>query len=295
MPIDVEKLLCFPIPVGRQILTPRDAALYALSIGMGRDPLDGDQLRYVDPVQGPVVMPAMVLVMAHPGFWLAHPESGVDPTAVLHASQSFEILAPLPINGMIESRTRITSTLDKGPGKAALIVSETELKDSSERVFARLDRTTFVRNGGGFGGASGPSAPPEEPLPPDAPDAVVDLPTGREQALLYRLNGDLNPLHSDPDVARKAGFPAPILHGLATMGVVAHAVLRTLAGYQADRIRSLSLRFASPVFPGETIRTELWKGGQFRVRVVDRNLTVAGSGRATIAPAKNPSASENVA
>ncbi|MGV7121288.1 MaoC/PaaZ C-terminal domain-containing protein [Sphingopyxis sp. 550A] len=278
MPIDAEKLLRFAIPSVRQAMTPKDAAFYALSIGMGRDPIDRKQLPFVDPLAGPAAMPAMALVLAHPGFWLGHPDSGVDPLAVLHAGQALELFGPVPVAGDVESQTRITHLVDKGPGKAALIHSETELAGADGIRFARLDRTTFIRGGGGFGGSDSGPVKASPPQPEGDPDLAVDLPTGREQALIYRLNGDLNPLHSDPDVAAKSGFDQPILHGLCTMGVIVHALLRGLLDYRADRLRAVSLRFASPVIPGETIRTEIWKSGAFRARVVERDVVVADQG-----------------
>lgn len=285
MPIDIDKLMALPIPTVRQTLTPRDIGLYALSVGMGRDPLDARQLAYVDPLQGPAVMPAMVLVMAHPGFYLGHPDSGVDPKGVLHADQSFDILGPLPSGGEVESRTRITDVIDKGEGKAALILAETELRDGAGRPFARLNRTTFIRGGGGFGGSSEPKAPVDScPAPQGAPDHVIDLATDPDQALLYRLNGDLNPLHSDPDLARKLGFDRPILHGLCTMGVVTHALLQALGDYRADALTRVQLRFAKPVYPGETIRTEIWNDGSFRALVPARDTLVIDGGFAALRP-----------
>jgi acyl dehydratase len=279
VPIDIDKLMKFNVPDARQSLVPKDVALYALSVGLGRDPRDEAQLPFVDPLKGPLVMPSMVLVMAHPGFWIAHPESGIDPKAVLHAAQGFEILGPLPQSGDVVSRTRVTDIVDKGEGKAALIDTETELRDSQDRLFARLGRTTFIRGGGGFGGKD--QAKVEQDIAPQSPaDIVVDLETGVEQALIYRLNGDLNPLHSDPAVARKAGFDAPILHGLCTMGVVTHALLRSLTGYRGELLRSMRLRFSKPVFPGETIRTEIWKDGSFRALV--RGCAVVEGGRVHI-------------
>lgn len=281
MPIDLAKLMNFEIPVGRQVVTPEAIALYALSVGVGRDPLNLDQLPYVDPLRGPVVMPSMVLIMAHPGFWMADPRSGVDPEAILHASQSFTILGELPGAGVVESRSRVTEVFDKGPGGAALIGTVTDLYDETSRAFARLERVTFVRNGGGFGGQP-PPARPRETAPDTAPDQVVDLATDPFQALLYRLNGDLNPLHSDPAVAARAGFAAPILHGLCTMGVVTHAVLAARARYRSQALRSLRLRFVSPVFPGETIRTEIWRDGRFRALVPARETVVVDGGSAEL-------------
>lgn len=279
MSIEIDKLMALPIPAVRQELTPNAIALYALSIGMGRDPLDARQLPYVDPLRGPVVMPAMALVMAHPGFYLGDPASGVDPKSVLHADQAIEILGPIPVAGAVASQTRITDVIDKGEGKPALILAETELSDSEGRAFARLNRTTLIRGGGGFGGSPDPKTPaPRCPAPEGPPDHVVYLDTGAEQALLYRLNGDLNPLHSDPKLARKLGFDRPILHGLCSMGIVTHAALRALGDYRADSLRSIRLRFAKPVYPGETIRTELWNDGSFRALVPTRDTVVIDGG-----------------
>ncbi len=283
MPIDIDKLMALQIPSVQQALTPEAVALYALSIGMGRDPLDARQLAYVDPLQGPVVMPAMVLVMAHPGFYLGDPASGVDPKGVLHADQAIEILGPIPAAGEVASQTRITDVIDKGEGKPALILAKTELSDSEGRAFARLNRTTFIRGGGGFGGSPDAKFPaPQRTAPEGPPDHIVDLETGAEQALLYRLNGDLNPLHSDPELARKLGFDRPILHGLCSAGIVTHAALRALGDYRADSLRSIRLRFAKPVYPGETIRTEIWNDGSFRALVPARDTVVIDGGFAVI-------------
>ena len=284
MMIDIEKLKAFPIPQVRETLTPNGIALYALSIGLGRDPLDRDPLRFVDPLQGPEVVPSMVLVMAHPGFWMGDPASGVDPKAVLHASQAFEILAELPGSGEVESRTHITDIIDKGEGKAALVQAETQLRDETGTLFARLNRTFFIQNGGGFGGSPGERMTrPGQPQTP--PNHTIDMKTHPEQALLYRLNGDFNPLHSDPDIAVRAGFDRPILHGLCTMGVAYHAILKSLAAYQPDRLRSIRLNFSKPVFPGETIRTEIWNDGRFQARVVERDVIVIEGGQVETARA----------
>ncbi|WP_313802278.1 MaoC/PaaZ C-terminal domain-containing protein [Sphingobium sp.] len=278
MPIDAEKLLNFEIPRVRQKVTPRDAAFYALSVGMGHDDAHRAQQSFIDPLAGPLPMPSMTLVMAHPGFWLGHPDSGVDPVAVLHGRQSIAITGALPVDAEVESETRITGLIDKGPGKAALILTETQISDATGLPFARLDRTTFIRGGGGFGGSDAPISPAPPTLQGE-PALSIDLATRREQALLYRLNGDLNPLHSDPDIAARAGFERPILHGLCTMGFILHAILRGCLDYRPDRLRSVSLRFAAPVLPGETIRTEIWNDGSFRARVVERDLIVADEGR----------------
>jgi acyl dehydratase len=282
MTLDPGKLLAFNIPRPRQTVSPRDVAYYALSIGFGHDPLDLRQLDFVDCNRPIKVVPTMALTLAHPGFWLSDPESGVDASGVLHADQQLELLAPLPVDAAVTSQSRITDLVDKGPGKAALLRTETWIEDETGKRLARLLRTTLLRGGGGFGGANEPSQP-TRPIPDREPDHVVDLPTRPEQALLYRLNGDLNPLHAEPGFATKAGFERPILHGLCTMGTVCHALLRALADYDESRLTMMRLRFAGVVLPGETIRTEIWSDGSFRARVVARNAVVVDDGTAVLA------------
>lgn len=277
MTLDPTKLLAFNIPRSRQTISPRDVAYYALSVGFGHDALDDRQLDFVDCNRAIKVVPTMALTLAHPGFWLGDPDSGVDASGVLHADQQLELFAPLPVEAVVKSRSRVVDLVDKGPGKAALLRTETWIEEETGKRLARLVRTTFLRGGGGFDGDNVPS-PPVRPLPEREPDHVVDLPTRPEQALLYRLNGDLNPLHSDPEFARKAGFERPILHGLCTMGIVCHALLRALADYDERRLTMIRLRFASAVLPGETVRTEIWSDGSFRARVLERDAVVVDQG-----------------
>lgn len=284
MAIDYEKLLNFPIPDVRQRLTPRDAVFYALSIGLGQDPMDPRQLDFVDHHRAREAIPSMATVLCHPGFWLRDPGTGVDHVRLVHGEQSIELHRPLPVEGEFVGRTRVTGIVDKGPGKGALLYSEKEVRDAAGTLYATTRATTFLRGDGGFGGPTGPVRKPH-PVPDSAPDLTVDLPTRPEQALYYRLNGDDNPLHSDPRVAEAAGFPRPILHGLCTLGVVTHALLRALADYRTSELRALELRFSAPVFPGETIRTEIWRSGAFRARVVERDRIVVDNGRAVFARA----------
>ena len=281
--IDRDALLNFPIPEVRRRLTPRDAVFYALSVGLGQDPTDPRQLDYVDAHRALRVLPSMAVVLGHPGFWLADPATGVDALRLVHGEQSITLHAPLPAAGEIIGRTRVTGLVDKGPGKGALLYTEKTLTEAvSGDLLAVAGSTTFLRGDGGFGGPDGPVRPPN-PVPDTPPDIVADLPTRPEQALLYRLNGDDNPLHADPAVASRAGFPRPILHGLCTLGVVAHALLRELGHYEAASMKSLSLRFSAPVYPGETIRTEIWRGGAFRARVLERDVVVVSNGAAVFA------------
>ena len=279
--IDYERLMAYPIPEVRQHLTTRDTILYALSIGLGADPMDTRQLDFVDHHRPLLAMPSLALVLAHPGFWVQG-DTGIDAVRVVHGEQSITLHAVLPTAGEIVGRTRVTGLVDKGPGRGALMYTQKQVFDGAGRLLATADSTTFMRGDGGFGGPAGPVKPPH-PAPEGEPDLVVDLPTRPEQALYYRLNGDDNPLHADPAFAARAGFPRPILHGLCTMGVVVHALVRALCDYDPAALRSVGLRFSAPVFPGETIRTEIWRDGGFRARVVERDSIVVSNGRAVTA------------
>jgi len=281
--IDYDRLLRFAIPEVRQTLTKRDAALYALSVGFGHDPMDAGQLDFVDHRRGLLAVPSVAVVLGYPGFWLSDPATGVDPKSVLHGEQSIELMRPLPVEGTIIGRTRVTELIDKGAGRGALLYSEKQVTDATSGELLAVTRsTTFLRGAGGFGGPSGP-VKAVHTLPDRNPDITVDLTTRPEQALIYRLNGDDNSLHASPEIARQAGFARPILHGLCTFGVACHALIRTLAQYRADGMKGMQARFSAPVFPGETIRTEIWRDGSFRCRVVERDVVVIDNGLALIA------------
>ena len=282
MPIVTETLLNFPIPERRQALRWQDSALYALSLGVGQDPMDVEGLRYVTEGAAMRALPTMPVVLGYPGFWQADPATGIDAVRLVAGEQSVELHAPLPIEGEIIGRSRVTGLVDRGAGKGALLYTAREVIDAGTGVkLATVEQTTFLRGDGGFGGPAGPVRKPA-PEPDGTPTVTLDLPTRPEMALLYRLNGDHNPLHSDPALAAKAGFPRPILHGLGTFGVVGRALLQTVCGGDPARFGKMACRFSSPVFPGETIRTEIWPdagGAAFRARVVERDVIVISNGR----------------
>ena len=280
MAIVYEKLINYPIPDVRQALRWQDVALYNFSVGLGQDPMDEKQLDFVYEPRLKV-MPSMPVVLGSPGFWSRNADTGIDWVKIVHGEQGLILHRPLPTEGEIIGRSRITGLVDRGEGKGALMYSEREvLSAATGEKLATLTSTSFLRGDGGYGGPSDPVRPPH-PEPDRAPDAALDLATRPEQALVYRLNADLNPLHIDPQIAKAAGFPRPILHGLCTFGTVCHALLRTLCDYRVEEFGRMDLRFSSPVFPGETIRTEIWNepgGAAFRARVVERDKVVVSNG-----------------
>ena len=279
MAIDYQALKDFDIPEVTQEFTRRDSILYALSVGLGAAPTDERQLDFVYE-RRLKAMPAMANVLAYAGFWLADPKTGVDAVRLVHGEQSMTLHAPLPVEGIVRAKTRVSEIIDRGAGKGALLYSGREILTADGTRLATVSGTVFLRGDGGFGGPAGPAKPPH-PTPERAPDAIVDLPTRPEAALLYRLNGDLNPLHIDPQVAARAGFARPILHGLCTFGVVAHALLRTCCDYAPEKFGRMDMRFSAPVFPGETIRTEIFHeegGAAFRARVIERDVIVGSNG-----------------
>jgi len=289
--IDPEQLLAWPFEEVVQQYTARDAMLYALSLGFGDDPLDERHLRHVleDRLR---VFPTMALVLAHPGPWTADPATGIDRKRVVHGEQSLVVHKPLPPSGTVRSRNRVVAVLDKGADKGAAIQTERQLHDAATgELLASIAGTTFCRGDGGFEARGGkPPAPaasgaPKVPPRPDrAPDAIASLPTRPQSALLYRLNGDYNMLHADPAAARTAGFDRPISHGLLSFGLCARMLEES---FGRMRLVSVGARFARPMFPGETLVTEMWRDGEdtlwFRALCEERNVEVLSHGRARLA------------
>jgi acyl dehydratase len=280
--IDPQKLLALELPPVEQSYDEHDTMLYALGVGMGIDPLDPEQLRFV--TEGALVaLPTMPVVLAYPrGFWNSA-QAGIDTLRVVHASERIELHANLPPAGRVRARLRVAGVTDKGADKGAIVATEREIFDAaSGALLATVRHVAFCRGDGGCGSAGRPLDPPHT-IPERPADVSVTLPTQPQTALIYRLSGDRNPLHSDPEFSRRAGFPRPILHGLATYGVIGHALLRALCGYDPARLRGMECRFTAPVFPGEAIRTDIWQDGavtRFRAFVDDR--VVADNGAAMI-------------
>jgi acyl dehydratase len=286
MTIVYVKLMALDIPAAEHTYTAKDCMLYALGVGLGHDPMNQDELPFVYE-KNLKVLPTMAAVLGYVGFWARDRDTGIDWVRIVNGEQGVTLHRPLAGQGTVIGRQRIVEVVDKGAGKGALVFSERKVTDKATGdLIATVTQTTFCRADGGFGGP--PRATPEpHPIPSRGPDAVCDLGTRPEAALIYRLTGDRNPLHAEPAIARQAGYPRPIMHGLGNFGVAGHAVLKTLCDYDPNRLVSFACRFSAPVFPGETIRTEMWRDGavvSFRSRVVERDVVAINNGRAEVRP-----------
>ena len=268
MSFDADRLRRWHVPATVQHLTRRDTAFYALSTGFGVDPLDRAILPFVDPTHPKLrASPSLALVLAYPGFWIADPALGVNAPTVLHLDQSIHIERPLPVEGTITGETTILDVLDRGEGRGALVVSDRVLSCDGQR-FARLVQTLLLRSEGGFAPVPDPIVPRHRV--PDRPaDRCVQVVLPDDAALFYRLNGDFNPLHSDPDVATRGGFARPIMHGMGTFGFVVRHLIATVCSDDADRIASVAMRFTAPGFPGDRFDLHLWDEGAFALIAAD--------------------------
>lgn len=258
----------------------KDSMLYALGIGMGADPHDLDQLSYVYEKELRA-MPTMALVLGCPGFWMHAPDTGLDWQHILHVAQSLTLHRALAPWGEVVGKTVVESIVDKR-SKGALLTTRHELFDAVTLApIASARASMLCRSDGHFAGGD-PAAPPEPPLPKGPPDVTCELPSFAQSALIYRLSGDDNPLHADIGVAQGAGFERPILHGLCTFGMVGHAALRSLCGYDPARLKTLSLTFSAPFYPGETLQTSFWKvapgRAAFQCHALERGVMVIKRG-----------------
>lgn len=288
--IDYDKAKAWRSGEVRQSYGARDTILYALGLGLGSDPLDPQQLRYVYEKEL-VALPTMAAVLASPGAWMRErTELGIDFLRLVHGEQGVTIHRPLAAAATVVGESRVVRLVDKGEGKGAVLHVEKQLRDAGDgALLATAEQVLFLRGDGGFSRGAGGDAPAEAPppMPESAPDAVLALPTRPEAALVYRLSGDLNPLHAEPAVAGKAGFARPILHGLATWGMAGRALVQLSCGHDPARLTALRARLTAPVYPGETLVLEAWrKSAQdiaFRMRVQERDVVVLNNGSARVA------------
>jgi len=273
-------MMAAPLETRRARIEARDAALYALGIGMGRDPMDARDLRYVCGEDG-AVFPTASTVLAD-GSMEVLEQLAVPVADVLHRAEYLTVHAPLRIGADLLLDSRLAGMGDAPSGRGSLIDVETIVRDAaSGSLLATLRRSMYLRGRVGLGTAT---VEPSVPLPELGERAAAQTLPG--QALLFRLNGDLNPLHSDPQAAREQGFERPILHGLCTYGMVAEALLRA-RGIAPDALREFTMRFTAPVYPGEALDIafgEDERGLHFTVHVADRQVKVADRGLLVVRP-----------
>ena len=260
-----------------------ETMLYAQSIGFGRDPLNQKELPYVYEQGRPLrTVPSMASVLVPDMF---PPDLGWNFTQVLHAEQRLQLHRPLPAAADLFINKRIVDVFDRGPRRGAMILFEADgrLAKDDTAIFT-LGMTVVARGDGGFGGVPG-SAPPPHRAPRREPDLSCEIGTRVDQALLFRLNGDRNPLHADPHTASEAGFQVPILHGLCTYGIACRAILQTICDYDYTLIEGFDARFSAPVIPGDTIRTDMWQDGNivsFSCSAVERDVIVMRNGKCAL-------------
>ncbi|MFE6757435.1 MaoC/PaaZ C-terminal domain-containing protein [Streptomyces sp. NPDC057684] len=265
MPIDAAKAVAAEPRSAEITWDHKDIQLYHLGLGAGTPATDPDELRYTLESRLHVLPSFATVAGAGMGVvgGLSAPGVDVNLAHVLHGGQTVELHRPIPVKGSATSTSRVAAVYDKG--KAAILVLRTEVADADGPLWTS-DAQIFVRGEGGFGGDRGPTTRLEAPT--GEPDRTVDRPVREDQALLYRLSGDWNPLHADPEFAKLAGFDKPILHGLCSYGMTLKAVVDTLLDGDVSRVRSYATRFTGVVFPGETLRIRMWRSeGRIQVTV----------------------------
>jgi acyl dehydratase len=282
--MDLNALINRKFPAIRQEYSAKDTILYALGVGAAADPMDRRQLPFVYE-HGLRIIPSQSSVIAFPGAWLTEPGLGVNYVRVLHGEQGVTFGRPLKPTARVRGEYEILGVDDKGPEKGAVVFFEKRIIDDEDGdLICRVQSTYFLRGDGGCG-SWGQALPAPSALPDRTPDKVIEAPTLPRQALIYRLSGDYNPVHADPAVAAKAGFDRPILHGLCSYGIVGLSLVLELCDGDPDRLTELFARFSKPVYPGETIRIELFFEGdlwRFRARAAERNEVVLDRGIARI-------------
>ena len=279
MPLNPNVVLDWPFEPVTETYDAQRTIIYALGIGAGATGAQSDlDLVYERDLKA---LPTMAVVLASERMWMDDPRTGITFTQILHGEQGLVIHRLLPSAGTVLSQSFIDGLYDKG-AKGAVLVTRRELRDAiTGEPIATVRATAFLRADGGFGGRS-EGQPAPHTLPSRTPDLELTIGTRLDQAMIYRLSGDLNPLHIDPEVARKAGFDRPILHGLCSYGIVGRALIEALCGGRPERLKRLDVRFSAPVYPGETLVIDLWREAAgraaFRVRVRERDIVVLNNG-----------------
>ena len=283
MPIHYDALMATSVSDEPFQYTEKDAMLYAIGVGFGSDPHNQRELPFVYEQRALRTVPSMASMLLS-GTLLD--DCGWDRDMVLHGEQRLELYRPLPPAAKLLGNHRVVAAYDRGANRGAKILIESEARLArDDTVLFSLCSTLIARGGGDFGAPTGAGPLPHK-VPKREPDLSCELPTRPDQALIFRLSGDFNPLHADPVFARQAGFDAPILHGRCTYGIACHAILKTICDYDFTLITGFDVRFSSPVYPGDLITTDMWQDRNivsFRCRVKARDVTVIDNGKCTLA------------
>ncbi|MCP3413638.1 3-alpha,7-alpha,12-alpha-trihydroxy-5-beta-cholest-24-enoyl-CoA hydratase [Bradyrhizobium brasilense] len=285
MPINFPEVLDLRSDAVPYSWSDREVMLYALGIGMGSDPLNKAELQFVNEAFATSKPLKVIPTFASVCVWGARPGViDLNRVMIVDAGREITFHKPIPVMASVTADARVRGAYDKGKEKGAIIQSEIVVRDDDGDEIVTILSSTFARGDGGFGGPSEGMPVPHQ-VPRRAPDKSVDIPTRPNQALIYRLSGDRNPLHSDPEFARQAGFPRPILHGMCTYGLTCRAVLQTYADYDPSAFRLHRVRFSAPVFPGETVTINLWEDGNsisFEGHVRERQVIVVRNGQTVL-------------
>lgn len=282
--MNLEKLMNVNIAPLEHTITPKDCMLYSLGIGLGSDPVDPQQLQFVYE-ENLKAFPSQSVVIAHPGPWIADPELEVNWLKLLHGEQTIEQHEPLQPGKTYIGNYQVLGVVDKGEGKGAIVYQEKTLTDKETGVVTSTITTSLFCRGDGGCGSSGYEPPPQVAMPEREADKSVTIATAENSALIYRLSGDYNPIHADPVKAKKAGFEKPILHGLCSFGIATRAIVEACCDYNPEKLEFVGLRFSAPVYPGETIKVDLWEQGDhinFAATVVERGVKVLNQGLAKV-------------
>ena len=283
MPVTYEKLIGLRSADVPYSYGERDTLLYAVSIGMGRDPLDEKELPYVFEQYLLRTVPTQAVVVARQKLiW----DVGLDVGKFLHGEQKLTIHRPLPPAANLLADCRVSEVYDKGPGKGCIIELEGVVRNAEDQEPLFSWSSLIVARGDGGIGGSTAKVPAPHPMPSRSPDMLHVAETRKDQALLYRLNGDRNLIHADPNLAKRVGFRAPILHGACTYAIACREILAHVCNYDNTRLGTFDVRFTAPVYPGEHVETKIWVDGtvvSFQSRAVERDVVVLDHGRCELA------------